>query len=155
MYCSSAEHSSQLLFAYCGRAWTALQLPEQLTKGLTHLPLRDGQPKGYCWPSPTYPAADPRNVSWGKDSPVESDCPPDCCTLVLTKYYFWHHRQPKPQIVTLWPKSARFPEIPAMDFFHTLTQELRKEKAKCKCRSYWWWSAKPHLSIQPGEAAVS
>lgn len=43
----------------------------------------------------------------------------------------------------------------AGDFSHTPTQELRKVKAKYKCRSYWWWSPKPYLSIQPGEAAVS
>jgi len=97
--------------------------------------------KAAASPHPPRPAADPRNAPWDNDSPIESDCPPDCCMLLLAKYYFWHHRQPKPQTVRLQPESAWFPEIPAMDeagdFSHTPTQELGKGKAKYKCRSYW------------------
>lgn len=68
-------------------------------KALTHLPLRNGAGmvgslKVTAGPHPLCPATDPRNVSWDNDSPVESDCPPDSCALLLAKYYFWHHCQP-------------------------------------------------------------
>lgn len=165
LYWSSPKHSPWLLFGCRGRAWMALQLPERQSQrpdssrsvggaGMV------GSLKATASPHPCallqMPAMFNGIIIAPRNLPARRTAA-HCCsqnTISGTTASL----SPKPYI-TLQPESARFPEIPAMDeavdFSHRPTQQHRTGKPKKKWRSYWWWSPKPYLSIQPGEPAVS